>query len=117
MYNYHRDMPDHPPSWYASTAPALSGTPARAPVTSDRTCDVCIVGAGYTGLSAALDLAAKGYDVLVVEANRVGWGASGRNGGQVVRAFNKGQDQLARWVGQPCSCTPATTRRCARPSS
>jgi gamma-glutamylputrescine oxidase len=97
MHNYHNDSNDHPNSWYAATA-ELDGL--RAPVLSDRKCDVCIVGAGYTGLSAAIDLATKGYDVLVLDAHRVGWGASGRNGGQVVRAYTKGQDQIAGWVGR-----------------
>ena len=70
----------YPSSWYAATArglveyPVLSGT-LRA--------DVCVVGAGYTGLSAALHLAERGYSVVVLEAQRVAWGASGRNGGQI----------------------------------
>ena len=50
----------------------------------EKSADVCIVGAGFTGISAALHLAERGYDVTFVEANRVGWGASGRNGGQII---------------------------------
>ena len=74
----------HVASWYAASArartdfPRLEGT-LRA--------DVAVVGAGFTGLSAALALAERGYDVAVVEANRVGWGASGRNGGQLIDGF------------------------------
>ena len=49
--------------------------------------DVCVVGGGYAGLSAALELADRGYDVVLLEAQRVGWGASGRNGGQVIVGF------------------------------
>ena len=45
--------------------------------------DVCVIGGGYTGLSAALHLRKKGYDVVLLEAERIGWGASGRNGGHV----------------------------------
>jgi gamma-glutamylputrescine oxidase len=56
--------------------------------------DVCVVGAGYTGLSAALHLAQRGYDVVVLEAHRVGFGASGRNGGQV----GSGQRQDQVWL-------------------
>ncbi len=97
MHNYRNEGHEHPASWYAAS---VTLDQPRPPILADRTCDVCIVGAGYTGLSAAIDLAAKGYDVLVVEANRVGWGASGRNGGQVVRGFTKGQDQIAGWVGK-----------------
>lgn len=62
--------------------------------------DVCVVGAGFTGLSAALHLAERGYAVRVVEAQRVGWGASGRNGGQVASGQNKSPDAIARHVGR-----------------
>lgn len=71
---------EYPDSWYAATidpgpeAPSLEGE-ARA--------DVCVVGGGYAGLSAALHLAEAGLDVRLIDANRVGWGASGRNGGQL----------------------------------
>ena len=70
----------YPPSYYAATANEL---PAFPELDADTTCDVCIIGAGYTGLSAALHLAEAGLDVVLLEAHRVGWGASGRNGGQV----------------------------------
>lgn len=70
----------YPASWYAATAEA----PAPSPVLRGETrADICVVGGGYTGLSAALHLAARGYDVALLEAQRVGFGASGRNGGQV----------------------------------
>ena len=64
--------------WEASADPP--GIDA-APLQSEETCDVAIIGAGFTGLSAALELAGSGADVRVLEAGRVGWGASGRNGG------------------------------------
>lgn len=50
-------------------------------------CDVCVVGGGYAGLATALELAERGFDVCLLEARRVGWGASGRNGGQVLAGF------------------------------
>ena len=50
--------------------------------------DVCVVGAGFTGVATALTLAERGYSVAVVEANRVGWGASGRNGGQLINGIS-----------------------------
>lgn len=55
--------------------------PASAALAERITADVCVVGGGYAGLSAALELAARGYAVVLLEARRVGWGASGRNGG------------------------------------
>lgn len=86
----------HVRSWYADTANDPRRRPALA---GDIACDVCIVGAGYTGLVAAIHLADRGYDVVVLEAERVGWGASGRNGGQIVTGYNKPQGTLAGWVG------------------
>lgn len=81
----------YPPSWYAATAPALAPFPALA---GDEAADVCVVGGGYTGLSAALHLAEAGLSVVLVEAQRVGWGASGRNGGQV----GSGQRRDQAWL-------------------
>lgn len=60
--------------------------PAR-PLEGIATADVCVVGGGLAGLSAALELAMRGYAVVLLEAQRVGWGASGRNGGQVIVGF------------------------------
>jgi len=61
---------------------------AASPVlTDEKHADVCVVGGGYAGLSAALELAERGYDVVLLEAQRLGWGASGRNGGQVLVGF------------------------------
>ena len=70
----------YPKSWYATTA---SGPAPFDAAKGALSCDVCIVGAGFTGLSAALYLADKGYDVILLDAHRVAFGASGRNGGQV----------------------------------
>ncbi|WP_372831223.1 NAD(P)/FAD-dependent oxidoreductase [Pontibacterium sp.] len=62
--------------------------------------DVCVIGAGFTGMSAALHLAEKGYSVALLEAERVGWGASGRNGGQVCQGHNMGHEDLIAKVGR-----------------
>ena len=70
----------YPPSWYAATAKPLAPLP---PLKGETRADVCIVGGGYTGLSAALHLARAGRDVVLLEAHRLGFGASGRNGGQL----------------------------------
>ena len=88
----------YPRSWYAETAAPL--TPF-AQLKGRTRADVCIVGAGYTGLSAALHLARAGYDVVVLEAHRVGFGASGRNGGQVGSGQRLEQDELEKMVGLP----------------
>ena len=87
----------HTSSWYAATA---HPHPSHPPLRGALTCDVCIVGGGFTGLSAALDLAEGGYTVALLEAHRVGWGASGRNGGQIVTGFNRSTGEMARRVGR-----------------
>lgn len=86
----------HTSSWYAATALPRPDYPR---LEGDVRCDVCVIGGGYTGLSTALHLAERGYDVVVVEAGRVGSGASGRNGGQVVTGYNTSMATLAGWVG------------------
>lgn len=87
----------YPPSWYAATATPLD---PFAPLRGEARADVCIIGAGYTGLSAALHLAELGYEVVVLEAHRVGFGASGRNGGQLGSGQRMEQDDLERLVGK-----------------
>ena len=95
---YTNDQPgQYPASWYAATANKLPELPKLQGAT---TADVCIVGGGYTGLSAALHLADAGYQVVLLEAHRVGWGASGRNGGQVGTGLNKDQAELEALVGK-----------------
>ncbi len=87
----------YPPSWYAASAEALPPQPVLA---GDIVADVCILGAGYTGLSTALELAEAGYRVVVLEAERIGWGASGRNGGQLLPGFGCGESKLVSLVGR-----------------
>jgi glycine/D-amino acid oxidase-like deaminating enzyme len=80
-----------PPSLYAETARKAVPTP---PLDGDKQVDVCIIGGGFTGLSAALHLAQQGVDVAVLEAHEPGWGASGRNGGQVNPGLKHDPDQV-----------------------
>ena len=87
---------EFPPSYYAATAEI---PPVRAPLDGDRQADVVIVGAGFCGLWAALRCAEAGLKPLVIEAHRAGFGASGRNGGQVGTAFNKGMDWIEARLG------------------
>lgn len=82
---------EYPPSVYADTCTPLDRFPALEGETRS---DVAVVGAGYTGLSAALHLARAGRDVVLVDAHRVGFGASGRNGGQI----GSGQRQEVDWL-------------------
>ncbi len=63
-------------------------------------CDVCVVGAGLTGTSAALELAGRGYDTAIIEAHRVGWGASGRSGGQTIFGYACEQAKIRKMVGR-----------------
>ncbi|SPF75541.1 Gamma-glutamylputrescine oxidoreductase [Aliiroseovarius pelagivivens] len=88
---------EYPQSWYAATADAPGPFPAAQ---GDVSCDVCVIGGGFTGLSAALHLAERGYDVVLLEAQRVGFGASGRNGGQVGMGQRLDQDELEKMVGK-----------------
>jgi glycine/D-amino acid oxidase-like deaminating enzyme len=85
-----------PRSLYAETARPAPATP---PLDGDRAVSVAIVGGGYTGLSAALHLAELGVDVAVLEAHEPGWGASGRNGGQVNPGLKTDPDQVEKDLG------------------
>lgn len=87
-----------PPSLWAATAVAPQPTPAL--VDSART-DVLVIGAGFTGLSTALHLAERGTSVCVVDSHEPGWGASGRNGGQVNPTLKHDPDELVRILGEP----------------
>lgn len=87
----------HAGSWYAATA---IGIVDRAALEGEHSADVCIVGGGYAGLTAALTLAERGYSVVLLEANRAGWGASGRNGGQVASMPRAPLDAYERAVGR-----------------
>lgn len=78
------DATPHVNSWYAATINKRTDYPMFS---GEERCDVAVVGAGYTGISTALFLAERGYDVIVLEARKVGWGASGRNGGQLIDGF------------------------------
>jgi gamma-glutamylputrescine oxidase len=83
-------------SYYSASA---SPTTPRPPLTGTQEVDVCVVGAGIAGCSAALHLAERGYRVALLEAQHVGWGASGRSGGQALAGYASGQAKLVAAVG------------------
>ncbi|PRX35180.1 gamma-glutamylputrescine oxidase [Meinhardsimonia xiamenensis] len=86
----------YPESWYAASAVL----PAPRPRLEDSlNAEICVIGGGYTGLSAALHLARRDHDVVLIEAQRVGFGASGRNGGQVGSGQRLDQIELERRLG------------------
>jgi gamma-glutamylputrescine oxidase len=83
-------------SWYWASLPQVA---ARPPLEGSADCDVGVVGGGIAGLSAALHLAARGYRVRLLEAERIGWGASGRSGAQAIFGVAAGQEKLDALVG------------------
>jgi gamma-glutamylputrescine oxidase len=88
--------PKRPRTYYASTA---NPAPERLPLLGSESCDVCIVGAGFSGMSTALHLAEAGLKVYVVEAVSVGYGASGRNGGQVINGYSRDFETIYQRYG------------------
>jgi len=92
---------EHTASYYAASA----NDPTRYPeLRGSHTADVCIVGGGFTGVASALTLAERGYKVALVEANRIAWGASGRNGGQLIGGFS-GDRKIVRHFGEEVAKT------------
>jgi gamma-glutamylputrescine oxidase len=90
------DLSSHIDSWYAASTPPQ---PLRRALEGDVEADVCVIGGGIAGCSAALHLAEAGYRVVLLEAHRVGWGASGRSGAQAIPGIACGQHKLQSLVG------------------
>ncbi|WP_338569608.1 FAD-binding oxidoreductase [Pseudomonas canadensis] len=88
---------DHARSYYRATANALTERPALG---GDLTADVCVIGGGFTGVNTAIELAQRGLSVILLEARRIGWGASGRNGGQLIRGIGHDVSGFAKYVGE-----------------
>ena len=87
----------HAASYYAASA---NDTRIRPALVGHEQADVCVIGAGFTGLSSALHLAEQGYKVIVLEASRIGFGASGRNGGQIVHSYSRDMDFIEKHYGR-----------------
>lgn len=83
-------------SYYQASAHAW---PEQSVLIGDVAVDVCVVGGGIAGCSAALHLAERGYSVALLEAQHIGWGASGRSGGQIIAGFACGQEPLEQQLG------------------
>ncbi|MDH4570461.1 FAD-binding oxidoreductase [Pseudomonas sp. BN414] len=86
----------HAPSYYAATANRRVDYP---PLAGEEVADVCIVGGGYSGLNTAIELAKRGRSVVLLESRQIGWGASGRNGGQLIRGVGHGVEQFESVIG------------------
>ena len=112
-----RDLTRH--SYYAATAPRMQHF---APLEGDAaSCDVAIVGGGLAGLSAAIELRERGFDVVLLEAQEIGWGASGRNGGQAIHGLacdlatieaQLGLDEARRVFGMSIEALDLIRQRC-----
>jgi gamma-glutamylputrescine oxidase len=86
---------NHVASYYAATANDATRYPA---LTGAVKADVCVIGGGFSGIATALTLAERGHSVVLVEANRIGWGASGRNGGQMIGGIS-GEEAIKSQLG------------------
>ena len=93
---------DYVASYYRDSAPL---PPATAPLRGLERADVCVVGGGIAGCSAALHLAERGLKVVLLEDNRIGWGASGRSGAQAIHGVASGQAKLDRLIGPEAART------------
>ena len=87
----------HAPSYYAATLNRRIQCP---PLAGEEVADVCIIGGGFSGLNTAIELAERGFSVVLLEARKIGWGASGRNGGQLIRGVGHGVEQFEPVVGK-----------------
>ncbi|WP_248741714.1 MULTISPECIES: NAD(P)/FAD-dependent oxidoreductase [unclassified Pseudomonas] len=87
---------EHARSYYAASARASTQYPA---LEADLIADVCVIGGGFTGVNTAIELAQRGLSVVLLEGRRIGWGASGRNGGQLIRGIGHEVEGFARHVG------------------
>lgn len=86
----------HAASYYAASSNRRLDYP---PLRGELRADVCIVGGGFSGLNTAIELANRGFSVVLLEAHKIGWGASGRNGGQLIRGVGHGVEQFAPVIG------------------
>ena len=87
----------HTASYYAASSLPQPDHPV---LQGEHVADVCVVGGGFTGLNTAWELAERGMSVILLEAHKIGWGASGRNGGQLIRGVGHGLEQFEGIIGK-----------------
>jgi len=87
----------YPPSYYFSS---LRYQQEYSVLAESVNADICIIGGGFTGVASAIELAERGYKVVVLEAHKIGWGASGRNGGQIIRGIGHELEDFRKTIGQ-----------------
>jgi len=92
-----RETREHTGSYYAATVNRQTGYPT---LENDIEAEVIVVGAGFSGTNTALELAERGVDVVLLEANRIGWGASGRNGGQIIGGIGHDPERFEKHIGK-----------------
>ena len=88
---------EHADSYYAATVKRKTAYPA---LDDEINCDIVVVGGGFSGVNTALELAERGRDVVLLEANRIGWGATGRNGGQIIGGIGHDPERFAKQIGE-----------------
>jgi gamma-glutamylputrescine oxidase len=91
-----KNTPEHTRSYYAASANTSASYPA---LDTHIEADIAVVGGGFTGVNTALELAERGYQVVLLEANRICWGASGRNGGQIIGGLGHNASQFRKVIG------------------
>lgn len=92
-----RESNEHTTSYYAASANWQTHYPR---LEEEISCDVVVVGGGFTGVNTALELAERGFDVVLLEARRISWGASGRNGGQIIGGIGQDPERFVKHIGE-----------------
>lgn len=101
-------------TYYARNLALGTPPPLASPLSGVAECDVCVIGGGLAGINTALGLMQRGQSVIVLEAQRLGWGASGRNGGFVARGYAAGPEEIAARAGIETACALMSQSRKAR---
>ena len=97
MLNPRTHSSEHPDSYYTSSRTYHQTYPT---LHASIEADICVIGGGFSGVNTALELVERGFKVVLLEAYRIGWGASGRNGGQLIRGLGHSAEQFHNALGQ-----------------